>query len=650
MKILKRILWISLAVIGAFAFAVLTKLVNISEHVNALWMIVAAACIYIIAYRFYSAFISAKVLVLNDKNKTPAVIFNDGHDYDPTNKWVLFGHHFAAIAGAGPLIGPVLAAQFGYLPGMLWILIGSVAAGAVHDFIILVFSIRRNGKSLPEIAKAEVGPIAGFTAMLATFFIVIVALAGLGIVVVKALANSPWSTFIIAMTIPIAIFMGFYLRFIRKGKVGEVSIIGVVLLLLAVIFGKNIQGLSLAQFFTFNEQQITFLLMGYGLIASALPVWMLLAPRDYLSTYMKIGTIALLAVGVFFMAPNIVFPPVTQFAAGGGPIIPGALFPYLFITIACGAISGFHSLISSGTTPKMIKKESEARAIGYGAMLVEGFVSIMALIAATTLSTGDYFLINSPLTQDALAKLGFIPDKLQWFEQQIGISLAHRTGGAVTLAIGMANILSSIPGMKALVAYWYNFILMFEALFILTTIDAGTRVARFIVQESAGYFYKPLKNYTWMPGLIVTSVFVVLCWGYLILTGSIATIWPMFGISNQLLAGIALIIGSTILIKMKKLRFVWITIVPAAFVLAVTLTASVLEVLKYIKLLAAPGLTFIQQLTYRLNMILICVMAVLAIVIVVDCVSKWSGFAKKPYKEPVSGGQKSEIPVMEVPD
>jgi carbon starvation protein len=650
MKILKRIGWFCVALFGAFAFAVVTKIVNVGEHVNALWLLVAAICIYLLAYRFYSAFIGSKVLALDDRKETPAIIFHDGHDYDPTNRWMLFGHHFAAIAGAGPLIGPVLAAQFGYLPGMLWILIGSVVAGGVHDFVILVFSIRRNGKSLPEIAKGEVGPIAGITAMLATFFIVIVALAGLGIVVVKALANSPWATFIIAMTIPIALLMGFYLRFFRPGKIGEVTVIGVILLLATVIFGKNIQYSSLAHFFTFSEHQITFLLMGYGLVASVLPVWMLLAPRDYLSTYMKIGTILLMAIGVFFMAPNIVFPPVTKFVNGGGPIIAGKLFPYLFITIACGAISGFHSLISTGTTPKMIKKESDARIIGYGAMITEGFIALMALIAATTLTPGDYFLINSPLSQEVLAKMGFIPAKLHWFEQQIGISLAHRTGGAVTLAIGMANILSAIPGMKTLVAYWYNFVLMFEALFILTTIDAGTRVARFIVQESGGYIFKPLKNYTWLPGLILTSVFVVLCWGYLILTGSISTIWPMFGVSNQLLAGIALTIGTTILIKMKKTRYIWVTLIPMIFVLVVTLDTAVLEVLKYVRILSAAKLTFVQQFSYFLNASLLAVMAVLAVIIVIDNVRKWPKFSRMPYREPVSGGEKSEMPVVSAVD
>ena len=646
-----KIFWVFVALLGGFAFAVVTKMVRPAEQVSAVWMLVAAVCLYLLAYRFYSAFIAAKILALDDRHRTPAELFADGHDYDPTNKWVLFGHHFAAIAGAGPLIGPILAAQFGYLPGMLWILIGAVMAGAVHDFIILVMSIRRNGKSLPEIAKAEIGPITGFAAMLATFFIIIVALAGLGMVVVKALAHSAWGTFTIGMTIPIALLMGFYLRKLRPGRVGEVSLIGVVLLILAVIFGKTVADSTLiAPYFIFSEKALILLLVAYGFLASVLPVWMLLAPRDYLSTYMKIGTVTLLAIGILFMAPDIVFPAVTQFADGGGPIIPGPLFPYLFITIACGAISGFHSLISTGTTPKMLRKESDARIIGYGAMITEGFVSMMALIAAVTLDPGDYFLINSPLTEEAIRALGWVPEKIRMFEAEIGISLEHRTGGAVTLAVGMANILSGIPGMKALIAYWYNFALMFEALFILTTIDAGTRVARFIVQESLGYFYKPLRQYTWWPGMLLTSVIVVVCWGYLIWTGNVATIWPMFGISNQLLAGLALTIATSILIKMKKLRYLWVTLIPMVFVLTVTLTTAVMEVQKYLRLLDDPALDLLKTFTYRLNMTLIITMATLAVIIVIDNIRKWAGFAKMPYTEPISGGDRSAVPSLPAAD
>lgn len=647
MTIWKKILWGILALVGAFTFAVATRLIRVEEQVNAVWILIAAVCIYILAYRFYSAFIAAKILALDDRNVTPANLFNDGHDYDPTNKWVLFGHHFAAIAGAGPLIGPVLAAQFGYLPGMLWILIGSVVAGGVHDFIILAFSTRRNGKSLAEIAKTEVGPVAGFTAMVATFFIIIVALAGLGMVVVKALSHSSWGTFTIGATIPIALLMGFYLRKLRPGKVGEVSIIGVILLVLAVVLGKTVHDSpTLSQLLTLDEKTVVILLVVYGFFASILPVWMLLAPRDYLSTYMKIGTIMLLAVGILFMAPVIVFPTVTRFAQGGGPVIPGPLFPYLFITIACGAISGFHSLISSGTTPKMLRTEKDVRFIGYGAMLMEGFVSLMALIAATSLAPGDYFLINSPLSQDVLTAMGFTPDKIHWFEQQIGIELAHRTGGAVTLAVGMANILSGIPGMKSLMAYWYNFALMFEALFILTTIDAGTRVARFIMQEFFGYAYKPFREYNWMPGTLFTSVLVVFGWGYLIWTGSVATIWPMFGISNQLLSGLALTIATTILIKMKKFKYIWVTLVPMVVMLVITLTTSVMQVQVYQKQLANPNLTSLERFTLNLDTVLVCIMALLAVIIVVDNVMKWFSFAKQPYREPISGGDRSRVPVL----
>lgn len=646
MSLSKKIAWGVFSLVGAFAFAVATRLLRVEEHVNAVWILIAAVCIYVLAYRFYSAFLAARVLHLDDRHQTPALLFNDGHDYDPTNRWVLFGHHFAAIAGAGPLIGPVLAAQFGYLPGMLWILIGSVMAGGVHDFIMLVFSTRRNGKSLAEMAQAEVGPVAGFTGMLATLFIIVVALAGLGMVVVKALADSAWGAFTIAATIPIALLMGFYLRKLRPGKVGEVSVIGVILLLLAVVLGKMVHDTpALAQIFTLSEKSLIILLALYGFLASILPVWMLLAPRDYLSTYMKIGTIALLVLGIVYVAPTIVFPAVSRFAAGGGPVIPGPLFPYLFITIACGAISGFHSLIASGTTPKMIRSEKDTRFIGYGAMLTEGFISLMALIAATSLTPGDYFFINSQLPEQVLSTMGFSIDKIHWFEQQVGVQLAHRTGGAVTLAIGMANILSGIPGMKSLMAYWYNFALMFEALFILTTIDAGTRVARFIVQEFFGTFYKPLRVYNWLPGMLLTSALVVFAWGYLIWTGSIATIWPMFGISNQLLAGLALTVCTTILIKMKKFRYLWVTMLPMIVMLVITLTTSVMQVRYYQHQLTLPNLKPIERFTLNLDTVLVAVMAGLAVIVVVDNVAKWRKYARLPYLEPHSGGDKSLVPV-----
>src|SRR3989338_8934767 len=497
-----------LAIVGAFALGVVTQVINPSEHVNALWVVIAAACFFIISYRLYGAFITAKVLSIDERRITPAKRLADGRDYHPTHKWGLFGHHFAAIAGAGPLIGPVLAAQFGYLPGFLWILIGAALGGTVHDTVILTASVRRNGRSLAQIAKDEIGPVAGITAALAILFIIIVALAGLGLAVVNALTHSAWGTFTIAATVPIALFMGIYLYKLRPGKVLEVSVIGVVLLLLAVTLGKYIHGSGLESYFNLNKNTLVFLMAVYGFVASVLPVWLLLCPRDYLSTYMKIGTVLMLAAGLIVLAPNVQMPAVTKFIHGGGPIIPGTLFPFMFITIACGAVSGFHSLISSGTTPKMIQSESEIRMIGFGAMLAEGFVAVIAIIAATILIPGDYFAINTKLTFEQLAQLGFPVSKIQELTQAVGTDVAGRPGGAVSLAVGMASIFSSLPGMKGLMPYWYNFALMFEALFILTTVDTGTRVARFILQELGSYAYKPLGKTDWMPGTIFTSLLV----------------------------------------------------------------------------------------------------------------------------------------------
>jgi len=524
MKPFKKILWSFICLIAVLSIAVVTGIVQPFEKVNALWIVTAAACFYAISYRFYAAFIAARVLALDGRRLTPAIRLNDGIDYDPTNKWVLFGHHFAAIAGAGPLIGPMLAAQFGYLPGFLWILIGAALAGAVHDMVILTASVRRNGRSLAQIAKDEIGPVGGFAASLAIIFIIIVALAGLGLAVVNALKNSPWGTYTIGLTIPIALLMGFYLRFFRPGMVAEVSLIGVILLLIAVITGHYIPGSFLDPVFNMSENSVVWALATYGFIASVLPVWMLLCPRDYLSTYMKIGTILLLAIGVIVMHPVLQMPAVTLFAGGGGPIIPGKIFPFMFITIACGAISGFHSLIASGTTPKMIMSESQIPAIGYGAMLTEGFVSMMALIAATILIPGDYFAINSKLTLEAISALGFPAEKIMELSEMVGVNVQGRPGGAVSLAVGMSSILSHIPGMKGLMPYWYNFALMFEALFILTTVDAGTRVARFLIQEMGGYVIRPLGRQNWIPGMIITSLMVVAAWAYLIYSGSVSSI------------------------------------------------------------------------------------------------------------------------------
>src|SRR3972149_4743605 len=551
-----------LALAFAVSFGVVTRVINPGESVNALWLVVAAACFFIIVYRLYGSFIAAKILALDDRRITPAIRLNDGKDFHPTHTLVLFGHHFAAIAGAGPLIGPVLAAQFGYLPGFLWILIGAALGGAVHDTVILAASVRRNGRSLAQIAKDEVGPVAGITTAIAILFIVIVALAGLGLAVVNALTHSTWGTFTITATMPIALLMGIYLYRIRPGRVLEVSLIGVVLLLLGVILGRYIPGSGLEPYFNLNRNTLVLLMAIYGFVASVLPVWLLLCPRDYLSTYMKIGTVILLALGVILIAPDVQMPAVTKFIEGGGPIIPGSVFPFMFITIACGAISGFHSLISSGTTPKMIQSETEIRIIGFGAMLTEGFVAVIAIIAATILIPGDYFAINTKLSFDQLAQLGFPVGKIQELSQAVGVDVAGRTGGAGSPPVGMGYIFSNLPGMKGLMPYWDNFALMFEALFILTTVDTGTRVARFILQELGGYAYKPLSRTNWMPGTILTSFLFVGAWGYLIHSGSISTIWPMFGVANQLLAALAFCIGTTVIIKMGKLRFAWVTFAP----------------------------------------------------------------------------------------
>ncbi|HBR16739.1 MAG TPA: carbon starvation protein A [Deltaproteobacteria bacterium] len=615
----------TIAIVGAFALGVVTQVINPSEHVNALWFVIAAACFFIISYRLYGAFITAKVLSIDERRITPAKRLADGRDYHPTHKWVLFGHHFAAIAGAGPLIGPVLAAQFGYLPGFLWILIGAALGGTVHDTVILAASVRRNGRSLAQIAKDEIGPVAGITAALAILFIIIVALAGLGLAVVNALTHSAWGTFTIAATVPIALFMGIYLYKLRPGKVLEVSVIGVVLLLLAVTLGKYIHGSGLESYFNLNKNTLVFLMAVYGFVASVLPVWLLLCPRDYLSTYMKIGTVLMLAAGLIVLAPNVQMPAVTKFIHGGGPIIPGTLFPFMFITIACGAVSGFHSLISSGTTPKMIQSESEIRMIGFGAMLAEGFVAVIAIIAATILIPGDYFAINTKLTFEQLAQLGFPVSKIQELSQTVGVDVSGRPGGAVSLAVGMAYIFSSLPGMKGLMPYWYNFALMFEALFILTTVDTGTRVARFILQELGGYVYKPLAKTNWIPGTIFTSLLVVGSWAYLIHSGSVSTIWPMFGVANQLLAALAFCIGTTIIIKMGRLKYALVTFLPMLFMFVTTLTAS--WQLFWIFLdKAGKAISPADIFTFKLDATLVAMMAALAIITVADSVYKWYGY------------------------
>jgi len=542
---------------------------------NALPLMVAVLCVLAIGYRYYSAFLAAKVCTLDDLRETAAHTHNDGQNYHPTPKWVLFGHHFAAISGAGPLIGPVLAAQFGYLPGLLWLLIGVVLAGAVQDFMILVASVRRDGKSLAEIIKRELGPVAGVAAGAAILFVLVIALAGLGIVVVNALSESVWGTFTIAMTIPIAFIMGIYAYRIRIGKIGEATAFGVIALLMAVVGGKVVAESSWGQMFLLSKNQITLAIMAYGFMASVLPVWLLLCPRDYLSSFLKIGTILLLVIGVIVINPTLKLPAMTEFVHGGGPIVPGKVFPFVFITIMCGAVSGFHALVSSGTTPKMVSKESDCRAIGYGAMLIEGLVGIVALIAVSHLAPGDYFAINVPKDKmPGLNLMGYHIEELPVLEQQVEEKVEGRTGGAVSLAIGMAKIFSALPGFRGLMAYWYHFAIMFEALFILTTIDTGTRIARFVLQETMGKVLPKFSKNDWLPGTILTSLITVCAWGYFIYTGSISTIWPMFGIANQLLAAMALCLGTTIILKTKGVKYIWVTLVPMCFVLLTTTTAA----------------------------------------------------------------------------
>ncbi|WP_371369351.1 Peptide transporter CstA [Sporomusa rhizae] len=549
---------------------------------NSVSLLIVSVCVYVLAYRYYSAFISAKVLALNDANITPAYRCNDGREFVPTNKWVLFGHHFAAIAGAGPLVGPVLAAQYGWGPGFVWILLGSVFAGAVHDFIILFASVRHNGQSLAVIARREVSPLTGVTTSLSILFIIIVALAGLAIVVVNALFKNPWGVYTLFMTIPIAIAVGLYMFKICPGSIRSGSIVGFLLVLAAVFTGHWLSPgqpwSGIASIFDLTKQQLSLALPIYGFFAAVLPVWFLLAPRDYLSSYMKIGTILALALGILIVQPTVNMPFTTRFIDGGGPIIPGPWWPYVFITIACGAISGFHSLISSGTTPKMIELESQARLIAYGGMLTEGFVAVMAVISAVVLMPGDYFAINSPAA--VFAKLGIPTVEIKELSRLVQMDVAHRPGGAVSLAVGMAHIFSTIGGMKHLMSYWYQFAIMFEAMFILTTIDAGTRVARYILQDIIGtYLYSPLKQTNWWPGILFTSAIVTFSWGYLLYSGDVATIWPLFGVANQLLAVVALALGTTIILKIApKKSYAWITFAPLAFLTVTVIAAGVMNV------------------------------------------------------------------------
>ncbi len=586
-----KLSWILFSLFGASAFAVIA--LNRGESIGAIWVVIAAVCVYLIAFRFYSLFIANRVLKLNEKRMTPAYKHNDGLDHVPTNKYVLFGHHFAAIAGAGPLVGPILAAQMGYLPGMLWLLAGVVFAGAVQDFIVLFISTRRNGRSLGDLIKSELGQLPGMIAMFGTFFIMLILLAVLSLIVVKALAESPWGTFTVAATIPIALFMGVYARYFRPCAIGEISLIGFVLLMLSIVAGQYIQEDPVwGEVFTLTGEQLTWLLIGYGFIAAVLPVWLLLAPRDYLSTFLKIGTIVGLAIGVIIISPELKMPALTQFVDGSGPVWSGDLFPFLFVTVACGAISGFHSLIASGTTPKMIQTETDARFIGYGAMLMESFVAIMALVAAAALEPGIYFAMNSPAAiigttaesaAQTIAQWGFYvtPEMITQTAQNVGEhTIVSRTGGAPTLAVGMAQILSEVIGGTAMMAFWYHFAILFEALFILTAVDAGTRAGRFMLQDLIGSFIPAMKRTDSLTASLVATGLCVAGWGYFLYQGvvdplgGINTLWPLFGIANQMLAGIALILATCVLFRMKQDRFAWVTAIPVVWVSVCTLTAA----------------------------------------------------------------------------
>jgi carbon starvation protein len=634
---------------------------NRGERINSIWLVLAAVCTYALGYRFYARFIAARVMALNDKRATPAERLRNGHDFEPTNKWILFGHHFAAIAGPGPLVGPVLAAQFGYLPGTLWIVIGAVLGGAVQDFVILFASMRRDGKSLGEMAREEIGKVGGFAALFTVLLIMVILLAVVGLVVVNALKGSAWGTFTIAATMPVALLMGLYLRYWRPGKVLECSALGFALVMLSIVGGRSIAAsATLAPWFTWSAMALAIAIIAYGFLASSLPVWLLLAPRDYLSTFVKLGVVIMLGLGVLFVHPDLQMPALSRFVDGTGPVFAGKVFPFCFITIACGAISGFHALISSGTTPKMIAKESNALPIGYGSMLLESFVAIMAMVAACVMQPGVYFAVNSPAgvvgatPAAAVAKIaswGFPVSVVQMSNLAHSVgeqTLFYRTGGAPSLALGMAHIFAQTGGGQALIAFWYHFAIMFEALFILTIIDAGTRVGRFMLQDLLRHFSEPLGRTSWMPGVVLTSAAVVGGWGYFLIQGvrdplgGINSLWPLFGIANQLLAAIALCVGTTILLKMHGVKYMWITCVPLAWLVIVTFTAAWQKIFSPVpaigflaqvdRLLAGPSAAAAATQTLifnaRLDAALCGILLLMVATILVDSFRVWYGILR----------------------
>jgi carbon starvation protein len=661
-KLLARLFWVAVA--GAAAFWLGGIALSRGEHINSIWLVLAAACSYATGYRFYSRFLAARVLALDDRRATPAERLRDGQDFEPTNKWILLGHHFAAIAGPGPLVGPVLAAQFGYLPGTLWIIIGAVLGGAAQDFIILFASMRRDGKSMGQMAREEIGKVAGFSALITVLLIMIIMLAVMALVVVNALKGSPWGVFTIAATIPIAVFMGLYLRYWRPAKVLECSAIGCLLVMAAIFAGRSVaQSAALAPLFTLGAMALALAIIVYGFLASALPVWLLLAPRGYLSTFVKLGVILMLGVGILFVRPELQLPAFTRFVDGTGPIFAGKIFPFCFITIACGSISGFHALICSGTTPKMIAKEGHARLVGYGSMVLESFVALMAMIAACVLQPGVYFAVNSPPSAVGSTPVAAVATISSWgfpvtvadmtnLAQQVGEqTLFYRTGGAPSLALGMARIFAA-GGGRALIGFWYHFAIMFEALFILTILDTGTRVGRFMLQDFLGHVWKPLGRTSWMPGVVSTSALIVGAWGYFLIQGvrdplgGINSLWPLFGISNQLLAAIALSVATTILLKMHGAKYLWISCVPLAWLITVTFTAAWQKIFSPIPAIgflaqadrleaslragtaAGPAATQTLIFNARLDAVLCGVFLVLVATILLDSMRVWIGILR----------------------